>query len=231
MSFLDLLNVPAISDPRISPDGASVVYVQDAPDWTADKRIGHIWRVTVDLGRPTQLTRGEHGESSPRWSPDGGSIAFLARRGDADETQAYLLPLDGGEARPLTDHATSVSRINGPRTERRSTSGASDPKRADQNAPARSTKTMCLPSMRTISRTICGSCPWRRAPSPRSPRATFPSCPIGCRRRVARLREGPDPAALATPIARGLRDGPRRAARPADHLQSRARGQRGTLAR
>src|SRR5690606_33702664 len=56
-----------------------------------------------------QLTYGERGESSPRWSPDGRRIAFLARRADDTHNQIYVLDADGGEARRVTSHASAPS--------------------------------------------------------------------------------------------------------------------------
>ena len=111
MTFLDLLALPGLSDPQLSPDGHTVAYVQDAPDWSQNKRIGHIWRIGIDGQHPEQLTRGERGESSPRWSPDGRTLAFLAKRGDEDDAQVQLLPMAGGEARALSAHVTTVSAI------------------------------------------------------------------------------------------------------------------------
>ncbi|MHC4094335.1 MAG: alpha/beta hydrolase family protein, partial [Planctomycetota bacterium] len=58
-----------------------------------------------------QLTNGEDGESTPRWSPDGTYIAFLAERGDDEHRQIYLMSNSGGEARRLTNHETSVGSI------------------------------------------------------------------------------------------------------------------------
>ena len=47
------------------------------------------------------------GESSPRWSPDGKYLSFLATRGTEEEkkrgAQVWLLPRSGGEASKLTD--------------------------------------------------------------------------------------------------------------------------------
>jgi dipeptidyl aminopeptidase/acylaminoacyl peptidase len=111
MTFLDLLALPGLSDPQLSPDGLTVAYVQDAPDWSQNKRIGHIWRIGIDGQHPEQLTRGERGESNPRWSPDGRTLAFLAKRGDEDDAQVQLLPMAGGEARALSAHVTAASAI------------------------------------------------------------------------------------------------------------------------
>ncbi|MCC7241796.1 MAG: hypothetical protein IT180_07710 [Acidobacteria bacterium] len=38
MSIVDLISVPVVSDPQLSPDGANLVYVQADADWTANKR-------------------------------------------------------------------------------------------------------------------------------------------------------------------------------------------------
>ena len=111
MGIVDLLNVPRVADPELSPDGREVLYTRAESDWKSGKRILHIWRARIDGGQPVQLTSGAEGEAEPRWSPDGKTIAFAARRGDNELAQIYLLPDDGGEARPLTMHATAVSDI------------------------------------------------------------------------------------------------------------------------
>ena len=110
MTPIDLLEVPLLSDPRLSPDGSELLYVLAEADWKANKRISHLWRVRSDGSQSVQLTRGSEGESTPRWSPDGKWIAFL--RGDDEARQVYLLSNSGGEAEPLTEHATSVSSIS-----------------------------------------------------------------------------------------------------------------------
>ena len=100
MTLVDLINVPRLSDPQLSPDGQQLLYVRSDADWTRNKRVEQIWRQASDGGEPRQLTRGAEGASSPRWSPDGGTIAFLARRDGDAQTQIHLMPSDGGEARP-----------------------------------------------------------------------------------------------------------------------------------
>lgn len=112
ISVVESMALPAIADPQLSPDATRVLFVMDAPDWKANRRIGHIYRIDADGTHQVQLTFGERGESSPRWSPDGRRIAFLARRGDDAVTQIYLLEADGGEARRLTTHPTAPADLS-----------------------------------------------------------------------------------------------------------------------
>lgn len=109
MTLVDLINVPRLSDPSLSPDGQHIVFVRSDADWKANKRIAHIWRTAADGSGLQQLTSGAEGENSPRWSPDGRSIAFIAKRGGDEHAQVYLLPVAGGEARRLTTHPTAAS--------------------------------------------------------------------------------------------------------------------------
>jgi dipeptidyl aminopeptidase/acylaminoacyl peptidase len=111
MGLVDLLNIPRLGDPQLSPDGRHVLYTRAESDWKSSRRVTHVWKAPTGGGDAVQLTSAPGSETSPRWSPDGRTIAFLTKRGDAEFDQIYLLPVDGGEARPLTSHATAVSRI------------------------------------------------------------------------------------------------------------------------
>jgi dipeptidyl aminopeptidase/acylaminoacyl peptidase len=110
LTLVDLLNVPRLTDLQLSPDHRQVVYTLAQSDWKANKRITHVWRVQADGANTVQLTNGGESETSPRWSPDGTTIAFLTKRPDSDETQIYVIPNTGGEARAVTHHHTSASR-------------------------------------------------------------------------------------------------------------------------
>ena len=134
MSIVDLLNVPRLSDPQLSPGGKDVVYTRADADWKVGRRVSHIWRSPIDGGQPVQLTSGADGESGPRWSPDGRTIAFTAKRGDDEFAQIYLLPLDGGEARQLTKHASGVSELTWSPDGTALYFKAAEPKTADEKA-------------------------------------------------------------------------------------------------
>ena len=111
MGIVDLLNVPRVGDPQLSPQGTVLLYTRADADWKGGRRIAHIWRAAVNGGEAAQLTSGADGEGGPRWSPDGKTIAFTAKRGDDEFAQIYLLPADGGEAHQLTRHASAVSEL------------------------------------------------------------------------------------------------------------------------
>jgi dipeptidyl aminopeptidase/acylaminoacyl peptidase len=108
MSAIDFLNVPGVSNPRLSPDGTEVIYVLSESNWEANKQVGHIWRINADGSDDRQFTFGAKGESTPRWSPDGKWISFSAKRDDDEATQVYIMRKDGGEGMRITNHKTSV---------------------------------------------------------------------------------------------------------------------------
>ena len=111
MSFVDIINMPLLQDPQLSPDGTQVVFVMLQADWRANRPVGHLHRINVDGTNQVQLTFGERGESGARWSPDGKSIAFLARRDSDTNNQIYVIDNVGGEARRITAHATAPAAL------------------------------------------------------------------------------------------------------------------------
>src|SRR5262245_1807017 len=88
-----------------SPDGSRVVFTVAEPVKGA-ARPRAIWMLDVASGALRQLTFSGRNDSSPRWAPDGGSIAFLSDRDGP--SQLYRLPMRGGEAERLTDRKDAI---------------------------------------------------------------------------------------------------------------------------
>lgn len=132
MTFIDVLEMPSLSSPQLSPDGKQVVFVLDRADWKANRRLGHLHRINADGTGQVQLTFGERGESNPRWSPDGRLIAFTARRDPDQNNQIYLLDVNGGEARRLTSHPSAPGNLTWAPDGKAIYFTASDPKTAEE---------------------------------------------------------------------------------------------------
>jgi len=104
----DLHKIRAVGDPQRSPDGKWVAYTVATFDVEKDKRDSDIWMASWDGAQQIRVTfTADSGESSPRWSPDGRYLSFLASRGNEEEkkrgAQLWLIDRAGGEAQKLTD--------------------------------------------------------------------------------------------------------------------------------
>ncbi len=95
------------SDVQISPDGNRIAYVLSVVAKEADDYRSHIWMVDSAGGRPREFTSGPKKDSSPRWSPDGKTLAFISDR--SGKNQIFLIDVDGGEARQLTKAKNGAS--------------------------------------------------------------------------------------------------------------------------
>ncbi len=105
ITFTDMIGMHRMAEPEISRDGKWVAYTVTTPDMDANRGASNIWIVSTAGGAELQLTRSGH-DSSPVWSPDGKTLAFLSSR--SGNSQVYLLSMEGGEAPPLTKLSTGA---------------------------------------------------------------------------------------------------------------------------
>jgi dipeptidyl aminopeptidase/acylaminoacyl peptidase len=95
---LDVFELEWAAEPEVAPDGRSVVYVRGGYDRLTDRRRGDVWRVDVASGAQRPLV---HGASSPRLSPDGARLAYIADAG-AEGAELFVRWLDTGETVQVT---------------------------------------------------------------------------------------------------------------------------------
>ena len=98
-----------IGEPALSPDGMHAVYSVRRYDEENDTGDADLFIVPTGGGAPKRLTSMKGNESEPAWSPDGRWIAFVAKRGDDEDSQLYAIAADGGEAIRVGDIPTGVA--------------------------------------------------------------------------------------------------------------------------
>ncbi len=108
----DLDKVVRVADPQIAPDDKSIVVVVSRINMKEDRRDSEI--VLVDIASSaTRTITGRKGANSPRWSPSGDRVAFLAVAGEGKDAapQIFILRMDGGDAKQITNGPDGVEQF------------------------------------------------------------------------------------------------------------------------
>jgi dipeptidyl aminopeptidase/acylaminoacyl peptidase len=93
----DLYRLKTVTDPDLSADGCRVAFVVTHADEEADRTSSSIWVALVDGSAPPRRFTDGPGDTSPRWSPDGQTLAYISIPADDPyDAHVRLAPLDGG---------------------------------------------------------------------------------------------------------------------------------------
>ena len=107
-----VVSLKRVTQVALNPGGDEVAYTLNVPrslDEPPGRGHSELWVVATSGGNPRPYVAHPGRASSPRWAPDGGSIAYLSKDEDVSpHTQIYTIPLDGGGGRTLTDHDASI---------------------------------------------------------------------------------------------------------------------------
>lgn len=102
----DLYRMHWVNDPVVSPASGAIAYVHKSVSEKHDGYRSHIRLLPAGGAQDIPFTSGE-ADAAPAWSPDGSELAFLRKKGD--KPQVWIMPANGGEARPATDLEHGVS--------------------------------------------------------------------------------------------------------------------------
>ena len=88
-------------DPRISPDGSEIVYARTSMDIMTDRAQTNLWITNYDGSGHRPLVTGDGNYASPRWSPDGKRLVYIATD-ERGKRQIFLRWMDNGQTTMLT---------------------------------------------------------------------------------------------------------------------------------
>ncbi len=120
----DLARIVTVSDPQISPDGKSIVCVVTRQNFDEDRSDHELVLVDVATGTQKVLTFERKGTGSPRWSPSGDALAFVAvvpytkdkeNKEDTakreDSPQIFVMSMTGGDPKKVTNAPNGVEQF------------------------------------------------------------------------------------------------------------------------
>ncbi|HKG47039.1 MAG TPA: S9 family peptidase [Pyrinomonadaceae bacterium] len=104
MRAADVVKVANVTDAQISPNAQSVVYTVSSVD--EEKNVSTLWLARTEIRTaPRLLLPSGWNASTPRWSPDGSSIAFLASHDELNGL--WVVKLDKPEPRFIAPIAST----------------------------------------------------------------------------------------------------------------------------
>ncbi|THD78526.1 MAG: S9 family peptidase [Phenylobacterium sp.] len=93
----DLFGLRTATDPQVRPDGGAIAYVRVTNDIMIDRGRPSIWLVDPVSGAQSPLVADDNANLTPRWSPDGQRLAYVAA-GAGGSPQLYVRWIASGRA-------------------------------------------------------------------------------------------------------------------------------------
>jgi dipeptidyl aminopeptidase/acylaminoacyl peptidase len=107
----DLLQLKAVKEAKISPDGQWIAYTISTPRQATDKpgeNDTDLYLMSITDKTSIPFVVGTDNISSIQWKPDGSQIAYKKKSRDKSKAQVWSITLSGGEVKQLTDFETGI---------------------------------------------------------------------------------------------------------------------------
>ncbi|MCB1054354.1 MAG: S9 family peptidase, partial [Acidobacteria bacterium] len=112
MTPADVARIEYVDSVAVSPDGTHIAYAKLVPRRPMVDEDGPAWHelhVLAKDGTSMPFVTGQVTVQDISWTPDGRQVVFRSKRGSDEETGLWAIPVDGGEARRLLSHDTSIA--------------------------------------------------------------------------------------------------------------------------
>ncbi len=104
LTIEEFIALPKLSNLSISEDGKKIAYVKRLTNWDNNTYQYHV--CIYENGNTYPLTQGKNESLSPKWSPDGKTLAYLSRVNDKDKKKQILIKPDREVLGIQVSHAT-----------------------------------------------------------------------------------------------------------------------------
>ena len=108
---VDIFEMEIAADPQVSPDGKQVAYLRRSMDIMRDRALSNVWLVSADGNSHRPLLSGTDSYSSPRWSPSGDRLAFVATAAERG-AELHVRWMDSGQTALLTNLQKSPGSVS-----------------------------------------------------------------------------------------------------------------------
>lgn len=109
-SVHDMVRMERVGDPHPSADSQWIVFTVRSWDPDTNKATTNLWIISPDGSQQRQLTTAKgQADTSPVWSPDGKTVAFVSGR--SGSRQIWTIGIQGGEAKQLTHFPVDVDNL------------------------------------------------------------------------------------------------------------------------
>ncbi|MBC5806050.1 MAG: hypothetical protein DLM53_09595 [Candidatus Eremiobacter antarcticus] len=107
----DVRTIVDVSDPQISPNGKQIVSVLSSPNYAKNSTDTKLILVDIATKAYRAAVSDRKDVASPRWSPSGDRIAFVAADGDKDDakSQVFILKMSDGSIGRLTQAPNGIA--------------------------------------------------------------------------------------------------------------------------
>jgi dipeptidyl aminopeptidase/acylaminoacyl peptidase len=103
-----LWSIKRITSPTLSPDASLACATVTSYSMADNNSKSSLWLFTTNGASAKELTSAGEKDGSAQWSPNGKTIAFIAKRAGDEAAQIYTIDPLGGEAHRITQLSTSV---------------------------------------------------------------------------------------------------------------------------